>query len=79
MDNKKLINHWVELFNKANAEKISELYHDEAINHQVTNDPIVGKEAIKNMFAEEFASAEMACIIENIFEDSDWAILEWKG
>lgn len=30
------------------------------------------------MFAEEFANAEMTCIIENIFEDGEWAILEWK-
>lgn len=78
MDNKKLIKHWVELFNKADAEKIAELYHDEAINHQVTNEPVVGKEAIKKMFSKEFASAEMTCIIENIFEDGEWAILEWK-
>lgn len=30
------------------------------------------------MFAEGFAAAEMVCIIENIFEDGDWAILEWR-
>ena len=37
-----------------------------------------GKEAIRKMFEQEFAQAEMVCIIENIFEDGDWAILEWK-
>ncbi len=30
------------------------------------------------MFRREFASAQMVCIPENIFEDGDWAILEWK-
>jgi hypothetical protein len=30
------------------------------------------------MFKDEFAAAEMVCLIENIFEDGDWAILEWK-
>lgn len=30
------------------------------------------------MFADEFAEAEMICISENIFEDGEWAILEWK-
>jgi hypothetical protein len=25
-----------------------------------------------------FASATMVCIVENIFEDSEWAILEWR-
>ena len=78
MDNKSLIKHWVELFNKADAVKIAELYHEDAINHQVTNEPVEGKEAIKNMFTEEFATAEMTCIIENIFEDGEWGILEWK-
>ena len=30
------------------------------------------------MFSAEFSQADMTCIIENIFEDGDWAILEWK-
>ena len=29
------------------------------------------------MFEAEFATAEMVCIVENIFEDGQWAILEW--
>jgi hypothetical protein len=30
------------------------------------------------MFTREFSQAEMTCIIENIFEDGEWVILEWK-
>ncbi|BAX79749.1 steroid delta-isomerase [Labilibaculum antarcticum] len=30
------------------------------------------------MFAREFALADMTCVVENIFEDGQWAILEWK-
>jgi hypothetical protein len=30
------------------------------------------------MFADEFTSAKMTCISENIFEVGEWAILEWK-
>ena len=30
------------------------------------------------MFEKEFASANMVCLVENIFEDNEWAILEWK-
>lgn len=30
------------------------------------------------MFARGFATAEMTCIVENLFEDGDWAILEWR-
>ncbi len=28
--------------------------------------------------ATQRSGAEMTCIIENIFEDGEWAILEWK-
>lgn len=78
MTPKQILEQWIEAFNRANAEAIANLYADDAINHQVANEPIVGKEAIKQMFATEFANAEMVCIPENIFQDGDWAILEWK-
>ena len=78
MTPKQIVQKWVEVFNTANAAALIELYHDEAINHQVMNAPLEGKDAIKKMFALEFAKANMVCIIENIFEDRDWAILEWK-
>jgi len=78
MTPKDVVYKFVELFNQGDAEKVSNLYHDEAINHQVANDPVIGKSAIKEMFTKEFAIAEMTCIIENVFEDGDWAILEWK-
>ncbi len=57
---------------------IAALYADDAVNHQVANDPVVGKEAIRQMFADEFAKTKMVCIVENIFEDGEWAIMEWK-
>lgn len=77
-DSKQIIEQWVRLFNAGDANKISELYHDDAINHQVTYNPIKGKNAIFKMFDEEFKKAKMVCIIENIFVDGDWTILEWK-
>ena len=30
------------------------------------------------MFQVEFGRATMNCLVENIFEDGDWAILEWR-
>lgn len=78
MTPKEILRRWIEAFNQADAEKLAALYADDAINHQVANEPVVGKEAIRQMFANEFASAEMVCIPENIFQDGDWAILEWK-
>lgn len=76
--NKPLIKKWVSLFNKGEAPAIAQLYHTDAINHQVANKPVVGRAAIQEMFADEFAKAEMTCIVENLFEDGDWVILEWK-
>lgn len=78
MKPRELIEKWVELFNKADANGLADLYHSDAINHQVANEPIEGKNAIKEMFVKEFSAADMTCIPENIFEDGEWAILEWK-
>ena len=73
-----ILRKWITAFNNADTETISELYAYDAINHQVANEPVIGKSAIKQMFANEFALAEMTCIPENIFQDGEWAILEWK-
>ena len=78
MGPKALIVNWVELFNQGDSTKLAELYHSDAINHQIANEPVVGKESIQKMFEDEFATAKMTCIPENIFEDGEWAILEWK-
>jgi len=75
---KELIEKFVEHFNNGDVDKIAELYHDNATNHQVAYEPVVGKSDIRNMFAKEFSQAEMTCIVENIFEDGEWGILEWK-
>lgn len=78
MKPRELLEKWVEIFNEGNAHELAELYHTDAINHQVANAPIHGKASIKEMFTAEFSAANMTCIPENIFEDGDWAILEWK-
>jgi hypothetical protein len=78
MTPKEVLGKWIEAFNHADLESISALYDDNAINHQVANEPVFGKNAIKQMFADEFSRAEMTCIPESIFQDGEWAILEWK-
>src|SRR5919112_443567 len=78
MSPKEVVLNWVEIFNNADADALAELYHEDAINHQVANEPVAGKEAIKKMFEDEFAGTEMVCIPENIFEDGEWTIMEWK-
>jgi hypothetical protein len=69
---------WVDAFNRADTVGLASLYALEAVNHQVVKDPISGRDAIYEMFENEFAEAEMTCIPENLFEDGEWAILEWK-
>ena len=74
-----LILKWVDAFNAADVEALAEFYAEDAVNHQVANEAVHGKEAIRQMFQAEFAAYDMVCIVENIFEDGEWGILEWKG
>ena len=78
MTPKETLKLWIDTFNKADAESLADLYDENAINHQVVTDPIVGKSNILKKFKEEFALAKMVCTPENIFEDGEWAIMEWK-
>jgi hypothetical protein len=78
MGPRQLVHRWVELFNAADADGLAALYHEDAVNHQVANDPVEGRSRIRDMFATEFAAAKMVCIVEQILEDGAWAILEWR-
>ena len=75
---KELVKAWAEDFNRADADALAAFYAENAVNHQVAESSVEGRAAIRAMFAREFANAEMVCIPENIFEDGDWAILEWR-
>jgi limonene-1,2-epoxide hydrolase len=69
---------WVEAFNRADADALAAFYTEDAVNHQVAEAPVAGREAIRTMFRDAFAAAPMVCQVENLFEDGAWAILEWK-
>jgi limonene-1,2-epoxide hydrolase len=69
---------WVEAFNSGDAAAMAEFYSDDAVNHQVANEPVTGKDSIRQMFRDEFSASKMVCIPENIFEDGEWGIFEWK-
>jgi limonene-1,2-epoxide hydrolase len=73
-----IVRNWVRAFNRADADALAAMYHENAVNHQVALDPVEGVAAIRAMFIRGFADASMHCIIENIFEDDEWAILEWR-
>lgn len=78
MSPRQLVQEWVSRFNEADVEGLAALYAVAATNHQVVMEPLLGREAIRQMFRTEFGRAEMTCIAENIFEDGEWAILEWR-
>lgn len=44
----------------------------------MVREPVEGRGAIRDMFIAEFAGADMHCQIQNLFQDGEWAILEWQ-
>jgi limonene-1,2-epoxide hydrolase len=75
---RELVLAFVDAFNRGDPDEMVSFYAEQAVNHQVVREPIAGRAAIREMFARDFAEAKMVCIVENIFEDGEWAILEWK-
>jgi limonene-1,2-epoxide hydrolase len=73
-----LVEIYVEAFNNVDIETLTGLYADDAVNHQVVTDPVIGREAIGKMFQYELTKTPMVCIVENIFEKDEWVVLEWK-
>ena len=78
MTPKQLVERWVDAFNRADVESLVAMYAADATNHQVAESPVIGREAIRDFFTAGFAAADMHCIVENLFEDGEWAILEWR-
>lgn len=79
MSPKQTIEKWVAAFNQADTATLESLYADTAVNHQMPNEPIIGKQAIGQMFRSEFIAApEMHCIPVQIIEEGNWAVLEWR-
>ncbi len=78
MTPRQIVEEWVKKFNAGDADGLAELYHDDAVNHQVTQQPVEGRSAIRTMFEREFAVANMVCIPEVIHEAGRVAILEWR-
>jgi limonene-1,2-epoxide hydrolase len=78
MTPKELVTNWVELFNRGDVEGLLNLYAADAVNHQVVTEPLRGRAEIRHMFEVEFGRAKMTCIVENLFQEGEWAILEWR-
>ena len=70
---------WVDAFNRRDADAAAALYHDDAVNLQVAEgSPTVGRQAMRDGFAYFFrAFPDNYTNPVNLFEDGEWAILEW--
>src|SRR5262245_59841330 len=75
---KQIVEAWVHAFNAQDSDGLAAMYSEDATNHQVAEQPVKGHAALREMFASAFKAANMICIFENIFEDGEWAILEWR-
>lgn len=75
---REVVEAWVDAFNRREVDRLASFYSEDATNYQTPESPITGRAAIRAMFEQGFALAEMVCIPENLFEDGEWAILEWR-
>ena len=78
MSPREVVEAWVARFNAADVDGLADLYHPDAVNHQVVQDPVEGREAIRAMFRREFAAADMTCIVEAIHDAGEVVALEWR-
>lgn len=75
---KELLQIWVRLFNLHDYDGLAGLYAEDCVNHQTLVGIVQGRENIRQLFKTEFDQFEMVCVVENIFEDGNVGILEWK-
>jgi steroid delta-isomerase-like uncharacterized protein len=78
---REVVEAWVAAFNRRDAHAAAALYHDDATNAQVAaGEPTVGRQAILEDLLGFFrAFPDTYTHVENLFEDGEWAILEWSG
>ena len=65
------VENWVERFNAGDAQGIAALYADDAVNHQMPLEPVVGRQAIEEFHRETFAGGPLTCQPINLVVDGD--------
>jgi steroid delta-isomerase-like uncharacterized protein len=80
MTPKAVLSEWVDAFNRRDAKAVARLYAQDAVNFQVAEKSVEGRQAIEANL-EYFFSAfpDNVCKPVNMFEDGEWAMLEWEG
>jgi catechol 2,3-dioxygenase-like lactoylglutathione lyase family enzyme len=78
---KQVLSEWVRLMNTHAPESLAELYDENATNLQVAvGKPLAGRNEILEDFRVFFSNIpDSFTTVENLFEDGEWAILEWSG
>jgi steroid delta-isomerase-like uncharacterized protein len=80
MTPKEVVRAFHRAFVSRDLDALMALYADEAVNHQVAEEPLRGKEAIRRGFEEFFrAFPGETTEVSNLFEDGEWGIWEWRG
>lgn len=71
---------WVEVLNCRDADAAAALYHENVANVQVAvGKATAGRQAMRDHFAHVFRAFPDNYIRSvNLFEDGEWAILEWE-
>ena len=78
---REVVQEWVAAYNQRDARAAAELYHEDAMNLQVAlGAPSVGRHTILDDLLSFFhAFPDNFTHVENLFEDGEWAMLEWFG
>ena len=78
---REVVQDWVTAYNRQDAYAAGELYLEDATNFQVAlGDPTFGRQArLDDLLSFFHAFPDNFTHIENLFEDGEWAILEWFG
>src|SRR5688572_29822939 len=81
MTPKQVVTEWAAAFNRRDAAAAAALYHDDATNIQVAlSEPVRGRQAMLDSFTAFFrAFPDSYTQVEHMFEDGEWAIVEWRG
>lgn len=78
---REVVEAWVAAFNRRDAHAAAALYHEDATSVQVAaGEPAVGQQAIlEGLLAFFRAFPDNFTKVENLFQDGEWAIVEWTG
>jgi hypothetical protein len=73
---RQIVELWVDRFNAGDVAGLAELYHDDAINHQVTQEPVSRKRSYSGHVRMGFQNRW--CIPDAIHEAGEVVVLKWR-